>query len=114
MKEGHEAVYAELVPQLIELARACEFRDLDNVISYYRRCSDDLDDRPPQEKNGVFLSEVGDRFALNGDLDTVSGGYLRAALSAAIDDEVSRRRPQLGITERGRARHGLPFVSRPR
>lgn len=48
------------------------------MIRYYRRCADDLDEIAPEEKNGVFLSEVGDRYALNGDLDTISGGYLKA------------------------------------
>jgi Domain of unknown function (DUF222) len=58
VKTGHEDVYRSLEPQLVEFASAGEFRELDGLIRYYRRCADDLDDLEPKDKNGVHLSRV--------------------------------------------------------
>ena len=89
IKPGHEDLYRQLEPHLVELAAAHEFRDLDTVIRYYRRCADDLDDIQPEERNGVYLAEVGDRWALKGDLDLLAGQIAKAALTAALDHDDS-------------------------
>jgi hypothetical protein len=85
MKVGHEALYRSLEEQLVEFAAARDFRDLDGVIRYYRRCADAIDDVEPVAQNGVHLSPVGDRWALNGDLDALSGEIVKVALDAATD-----------------------------
>jgi hypothetical protein len=86
VKAGHEELYQSLEPLLVEFAVAHQFRDLDGVIRYYRRAADEIDDRAPQEKNGLYLSPVGDRYALNGDLDLLTGKTAEAAFAAAIDE----------------------------
>ena len=85
MKSGHEDVYRSLESQLVEFAAAGEFCSLDGLIRYYRRSADDLDAVEPAERNGVHLSEVLDRWILNGDLDALSGQIAREALDAATD-----------------------------
>jgi hypothetical protein len=85
MKDGHEDRYRALEERLVAFAAAREFRDLDGEIRSYRQYVDTIDDKPPVERNGVYLSPVLDRWALNGDLDALSGEIGKAALDAATD-----------------------------
>jgi hypothetical protein len=85
IKTGHESLYADLESQLVDFAAAHEYRDLDGVIRYYRRCADAIDDVAPEEKNDLRLSQVLDRWVLNGDLDALSGEIVKTALDAATD-----------------------------
>jgi hypothetical protein len=85
MKAGHEDVYTELEHTLVEYAAAHDFRSLDGVIAYYRRCADALDGHDPVEKNDLHLSKVLGRWALNADLDLLSGEVVKTAIDAATD-----------------------------
>jgi Domain of unknown function (DUF222) len=85
MKEGHEDLYRRREEKLVKHAAAREFRELDDKIRSYRRRVDELEEKEPRDRNGVFLSPVLDRWALNGDLDALSGEIGKAALDAATD-----------------------------
>src|SRR5207248_3579713 len=61
IKPRHEDIYIELEQALVDFAAQRNFRELDNVIGYYRKCCDALDDVEPIDRNGVHLSHVGDR-----------------------------------------------------
>ena len=61
------------------------FRELDGIIRYYRKCADELDDREPSDRNGADISPVGDRYALNGDFDAKAGKTISKAIDAALD-----------------------------
>jgi hypothetical protein len=85
MRDGHEDLYREREEKLVGLAARREFRELDGEIRKYRRRVDELDDKEPRDRNGVFLSRVLDRWVLDGDLDALSGEIGKAALDAATD-----------------------------
>jgi hypothetical protein len=85
MREGHEDLYRQREEKLVAHAAKREFRELDNKIRSYRRRVDELDEKEPRDRNGVYLSPVMDRWALNGDLDALSGEIGKAALDAATD-----------------------------
>ncbi len=85
MRDGYEDLYREREAKLVGFAAKREFRDLDGEIRSYRRRVDELEDNEPRDRNGVYLSRVLDRWALDGDLDTLSGEILKEALDAATD-----------------------------
>jgi Domain of unknown function (DUF222) len=84
--KGHEAAYGELEETLVAFAADRNWRDLRALIAYCRRCADALDERHPADRNGVQHSPVGDRWALRGDLDDLSGTTIDTALNAAMAD----------------------------
>ncbi len=55
------------------------------MIRKYQTLCDELDDKPPEDKNGLYLSHVGNRWALKGDLDALAGATLKEAIDAATD-----------------------------
>src|SRR4051794_32537456 len=85
IKTGHEDEYAELEEMLVDLASERNFRDLDAVIGYYGKCCDALDDPEPEDKNGLHLSKVGERWVSRGDFDGLGGEILLTAIRAAMD-----------------------------
>ncbi len=84
-RQNHEAVYATMEDDLVQLAEAADFRGLDARIRYYQLRCDELDDKPPEDTNGVYLSPVADRWALKGDLDGLLGATIKHAVNAATD-----------------------------
>ncbi len=103
VKAGHEAVYAELEATLVGFAGNKNFRELDNLIGYYRKCCDALDDVEPEDRNGVHLSRVGERWALDGDLDALGGECLDRAIKAAVDMHVDEDDPRTAARRRADA-----------
>ena len=85
IREGHEDVYVELEQELVGRAAERNFRELDGIIRYYRKCADELNDREPSDRNGAHISPVGDRYALNGDFDAKGGKTISEAVNAALD-----------------------------
>ena len=85
LRPGHEQVYRQIEDTLVYFAAEHDMAELDGLIGYYRKCCDSLDDREPADRNGLFLSPVGDRSALKGDLDALAGAVVTEALDAAMD-----------------------------
>lgn len=85
IKAGHEDVYVEMEAALMARAVKRNFRELDGLIRYYRKCADELDDREPSDRNGAQISPVGDRYALDGDFDAKAGKTISTAIDAALD-----------------------------
>jgi hypothetical protein len=52
---------------------------------YQTRCDELDDEAPPEERNELFHSQVGNRWASRGDHDAVGGASMDKALDAAID-----------------------------
>ena len=93
--EGHEAAYTAVESTLVDFAAGRAWRELRATIAYAHRCADALDGREPDDRNGLRLSLVGDRYALSADLDSLAGAKVEAAIAAATDaptadDERSR------------------------
>ena len=72
-RAGHEDVYATMDAGMVAFAAARDFVALDAMIRKYQTRCDELDDKPPEDKNGLYLSHVGNRWALKGDLDALAG-----------------------------------------
>ena len=70
---------------MVAFAATRNFAALDAMIRKYQSLCDDLDDKPPEDKNGLYMSRVGNRWALKGDLDALSGATLKKAIDAATD-----------------------------
>jgi hypothetical protein len=104
-RDGHETLYADLEESLVRFAADRDFRALDGVIRHYQMCADASDDKPPSEKNHLHLSEVGNRWALTGDLDQLAGRTGDAALRAAMD------RPSEGDTRTAAKRRADAFTT---
>ncbi len=85
LRAGHEDVYVDIEEHLVHFAAERNVRDLDGLVGYYRKCCDELDDREPTEKNGLHLSPVNGRWAVNGDFDALGGEFLKRAVDAATD-----------------------------
>jgi hypothetical protein len=85
IKPKHEAVYAAIEAQLVGCAERRDLQGLDALIRHYQTRADALDDIEPSELNGVHLSQVGNRWALRGDLDHLAGLTVEEALLAATD-----------------------------
>lgn len=83
---AHEA---ELVRSLLAL----RYPDAVKVIEYWIAHADALlgEPDPPHEASTVYLSQVGDRWALDGDLDAIGG--------TIVDDELSRLMRQLRLAD---------------
>jgi hypothetical protein len=82
---GHEDIYAELEQTLVAYATTRKYREVDAIIRHYRNNADELDGIEPADRNGLHLSEVGGRWALNADLDAKDGATLNHAIDAALD-----------------------------
>ena len=85
MREGHEDVYATMEDDLVDRAAERDLRGLDVRIRHYQARCDALDGKEPADKNGLFLSHVGNRVVLNGDLDALAGATVSEAIAAATD-----------------------------
>jgi hypothetical protein len=62
MRDGHEDLYREREEKLVGHAARREFRELDGEIRKHRRRVDELEEKEPRDRNGVFLSRVLDRW----------------------------------------------------
>ncbi len=82
-RASHEAVYATMEHDLVRLAETSDFRGLDARIRHYRMRGAEVDDKPPEDTNGLYISQVGDRWAVKGDLDALLGATVNKALDAA-------------------------------
>jgi hypothetical protein len=82
---GHEAVYATMEEGMVGFAADRDFVALDLMIRRYQTLCDELDEKPPEDKNGFFISEVGNRFASRGDHDALGGATIKTAVDAATD-----------------------------
>jgi Domain of unknown function (DUF222) len=70
---------------LVGYAAARDVAALDAMIRRYQTRCEDLDEKPPEGKNGFFISEVGNRFASKGDHDALGGATIKKAVDAATD-----------------------------
>jgi hypothetical protein len=84
-RSGHRDVYATMEDRLVGYAAARDFVALDAMIRRYQTHCDELDEKPPTDKNGFFISEVGNRFASKGDHDALGGATIKKAVDVAID-----------------------------
>jgi hypothetical protein len=84
-RSGFEDVYGEIEDALVDSAADRDFRALDAMIRHYEVRADALDDREPAERNGLQLSRVGGRWALQADLDELAGKVIDEAVHAAMD-----------------------------
>jgi hypothetical protein len=78
------ALFAEHEPALVQSLFGLRYLDAVRVIEYWIAKADAEvgEPDPAQEAPTVFLSQVGDRWALNGDLDAIGG--------TVVDDELKR------------------------
>ncbi len=84
-RSGHEDIYATMEERMVAFAAARDFVALDAMIRRYQTLCDELDDKPPEDKNGLYLSRVGNRWVLKGDHDALSGATINEAIAAATD-----------------------------
>ena len=84
-RAGHEDIYATMEDEMVAFAAARNFVALDAMIRKYQTLCDDLDDKPPADQNGFFVSPVGNRYATKGDHDALSGATIDEAVHAATD-----------------------------
>src|SRR5882724_6237056 len=84
-RAGHEDIYATMEDEMVAYAAARDFVALDLMIRRYQTRCDELDAKPPGEKNGFFHSRVGKRWASKGDHDALSGAVIDKALEVATD-----------------------------
>jgi hypothetical protein len=84
-RTGHDAVYATIEDRLVGYAAVRDFAALDAMIRRYQTRCDELDDKPPDDKNGLFMSPVGNRWALKADHDALGGATIKKAVDVATD-----------------------------
>jgi hypothetical protein len=84
-RAGHEDVYATMEEPMVAYAAERDFPALDVMIRRYQTRCDELDAKPPEDKNGFFISPVGTRWASKGDHDALSGAIISRAVEAATD-----------------------------
>ena len=84
-RAGHEDVYATMEDRLVGYAAERDFVALDAMIRRYQTRCDELDDKPPTDKNGFFISRVGNRLASKGDHDALGGATIKKAVEVATD-----------------------------
>jgi hypothetical protein len=84
-RAGHEAVYATMEDRMVGYAAEHDFVALDTMIRRYQTHCDELDAKPPEDKNGFFISPVGNRWASKGDHDALNGALINKAVEAATD-----------------------------
>ena len=87
-RPGHEDVYATMEERLVAYAAVRDYAPLDAMIRRYQTRCDELDDKDPTERNGLFISPVGNRWALKGDHDQLGGATIRKAVEVATDKPV--------------------------
>jgi uncharacterized protein DUF222 len=71
--------------ELVQLAVESRFVGIDARIRHYQTRCDELDDKPPRDQNGFYLSQVGNRWASKGDHDALNGELIHKAIEAATD-----------------------------
>jgi hypothetical protein len=86
VRAGHEDVYSDIEPTLVDYAASRDLHGLDAMIRHYQTRADALDGTEPSDLNGVHLSQVGNRWALTGDFDHLSGMTVDEALLGATDE----------------------------
>jgi hypothetical protein len=84
-RSGHEDVYATMEERMVGYAAERVFVALDAMIRRYQTHCDELDEKAPEDKNGFFISPVGNRFASRGDHDALTGAMITRAIEAAMD-----------------------------
>jgi hypothetical protein len=84
-RAGHEDEYATMEERMVGFAAARDFVALDAMIRRYQTRCDELDDKPPEDKNGLFMSRVGNRWVSKGDHDALNGALINKAIEAATD-----------------------------
>src|SRR5450432_1986486 len=84
-RAGHEDVYATMEERLVGYAAARDFAALDAMVRRYQTHCDELDQKAPEDKNGFFISQVGNRWASKGDHDALNGALINEAVEAATD-----------------------------
>ncbi|HEY5013597.1 MAG TPA: DUF222 domain-containing protein [Acidimicrobiia bacterium] len=83
--DGHEDAYGGVEETLVDFAAGARWRELRVTIAHAHRCADALDGREPDDRNGLHLSKIGDRYALSADLDSLAGQTVETAINAATD-----------------------------
>jgi hypothetical protein len=78
-------VYATMEDDLVRLAAEARFSGIDARIRHYQTRCDELDDKPPRERDGFYISEVANRWASKGDHDALNGALIKKAVDAATD-----------------------------
>jgi hypothetical protein len=71
--------------EMVAYAAGRDFVALDAMIRRYQTRCDELDGKPPEDKNRFRISPVGNRWASTGDHDALSGATINAAIEAATD-----------------------------
>jgi hypothetical protein len=84
-RAGHEDAYATMEAGMVGFAAVRDFVALDAMIRRYQTLCDELDDKPPADKNGLYMSRVGNRWVLKGDHDALNGALINRAIEAATD-----------------------------
>jgi Domain of unknown function (DUF222) len=84
-RAGHEDEYATMEADMVGFAAPRDFVALDTMIRRYQTRRDELDDPPPDEKNGFQISPVGNRYASRGDHDALNGAIITKAIAARMD-----------------------------
>jgi hypothetical protein len=84
-RAGHEDVYATMEERMVGYAAERDFVALDAMIRRYQTHCDELDQKAPEDKNGFFISRVGNRWVSKGDHDALSGAIINKAIEAATD-----------------------------
>ncbi len=84
-RSGHEDIYATMEEGMLRFAAARDFVALDAMIRQYQTRCDELDAKPPEDKNRFSISPVGNRWASRGDHDALSGAIINEAIEAATD-----------------------------
>jgi len=85
LRDGHEDVYAAIEDDLVDRAAERDLRGLDVRIRHYQIRCDALDGTAAADSNGLYLSSVGNRTALNADFDALAGTTVTEAVAAATD-----------------------------
>jgi hypothetical protein len=84
-RSGHEDIYATMEEEMVRFAAERDFVALDLMIRKYQTHCDELDAKPPEDKNAFFISPVGNRYASRGDHDALNGALITKAIDAATD-----------------------------
>ena len=84
-RAGHEDVYATMEERMVGFAAERDFEALDTMIRRYQTHCDELDQKAPEDKNGFFINQVGNRWASKGEHDALNGALINQAVEAATD-----------------------------
>ena len=80
--------YAAIESTLVGFAAEHRWRELRACVAEYQALCDALDDREPSDRDGVYLDQVGNRWALTGDLCDDAGATIDRALKSAMAGEL--------------------------